>query len=71
MKEKMISIEKLTKINVKKDDVLLLKTNVLEREEEILKRESELSQKIGCKVLIIPLRYEPVAILEKAQTYAK
>ncbi|NOW07847.1 hypothetical protein BCM20_005574 [Clostridium beijerinckii] len=33
MKEKIIPIEKLTKISVKKDDVLLLKTNVIEREE--------------------------------------
>jgi hypothetical protein len=67
MKEKILTIEKLIKINVTKDDVLLLKAGVIERDETIRKIESELSEKIGCKVAIIPGRYAPVTILNKVK----
>lgn len=60
-----ISIEKIAKIQVAKDDVLVLKANRLMRSEDHEYMERKISSKIGCKVAIIPFGFDTVTMLNK------
>ena len=60
-----IPIEKITKIQVAKDDVLVLKADRLLRDSDYEKIEQQISDKIGCKVAIVPSGFDTVTILNK------
>ncbi|WP_238899360.1 hypothetical protein [Clostridium sp. YIM B02500] len=65
MEYKEITIEKLTQIQVDKDDVLILKADRLLRDTDYENIEKQISDRIGCKVAIIPCGFDIVAILNK------
>lgn len=60
-----IPIEKIAKIQVTKDDTLVLKADRLLRKSDYEEYEKEISDKIGCKVVIIPSGFDTVTILNK------
>lgn len=65
MKFEEITIEKIAKIQVTKDDTLILKADRILRKADYEEYEKEISDKIGCKVVIIPSGFDTVTILNK------